>query len=119
LDKTLKLGNLDAQRDWGHAGEYVEAMWCMLQQDEPEDYVIATGEAHTVREFADVAFRCVGLDYRDFLEIDKNLYRPSEVHILQGDASKAKSNLRWSPRVTFEQLIGEMVEADLKWYQRV
>lgn len=119
LDKKVTLGNIEAKRDWGHAGEYVEAMWGMLQQDEPEDYVIATGEAHTVREFLDIAFKCVGLDYRDFLEIDKNLYRPSEVHILQGDASKAKSNLRWSPRVTFEQLIEEMVEGDLRWYKRV
>jgi GDPmannose 4,6-dehydratase len=119
LDKTVKLGNIEAARDWGHAGDYVEAMWRMLQQDEPKDYVVATGEAHTVREFLDIAFKCVDLDYRDFLVIDESLYRPSEVYILQGDASKAKRLLGWSPRVSFERLIEEMVEGDLAWYQRV
>jgi GDPmannose 4,6-dehydratase len=119
LEKEIRLGNLEAKRDWGHANDYVEAMWRMLQQDEPGDYVVATGEAHTVREFLEISFKCVGLDYQDFLVIDEKLYRPSEVYILQGNAGKAKRELGWSPGITFEQLIEEMVEGDLKWYKRV
>ena len=119
LEKKVRLGNIEAKRDWGHARDYVVAMWKMLQPDTPEDFVIATGRCFTVREFLDIAFKHVNLDYRDYLEIDENLYRPSEVNILQGDAGKAKRILGWSPRVTFEQLIEEMVEGDLRWYKRV
>lgn len=110
--KELRLGNLDAQRDWGHAREYVEAMWIMLQQSEPDDYVIATGETHTVREFVAAAFGWVGLDYRDHVTTDPVLFRPAEVAILLGDPSKAKAILGWQPRTTFKELVREMVEAD-------
>ena len=114
LQKQLHLGNLDAQRDWGFAGEYVEAMWLMLQQDEPDDYVIATGEMHSVRELCDAAFSCVDLDYRAFVVTDPKYVRPAEVVALQGDASKAKRKLGWSPKVTFQALVEMMVEADLE-----
>jgi len=110
--KGLRLGNLDAQRDWGHAREYVEAMWMMLQQPEPDDYVIATGETHTVLEFVSEAFGCVGLDYRDYVTTDPVLFRPAEVSILLGDPAKAKAILGWQPRTTFKDLVREMVEAD-------
>jgi len=116
LEKEIRLGNLDAKRDWGHSRDYVKAMWLMLQQDEPEDYVVASGESHSVREFLELSFECVGLDYRKYLVIDENLYRPSEVNILQGDASKAKKKLAWSPEVSFKQLVRQMVEGDLEWY---
>jgi GDPmannose 4,6-dehydratase len=116
LDKEIRLGNLDARRDWGHSRDYVRAMWLMLQQEEPEDFVIASGESHSVREFLQLSFDCVGLDYRNYLVIDENLYRPSEVNILQGDASKAKKKLAWSPEVSFKRLVTEMVEGDLEWY---
>jgi len=116
LDDKISLGNLQAKRDWGHARDYVNAMWLMLQQDTPDDYVIATGSSHAVEEFLDVAFRYIGLDYREYIVIDENLYRPSEVHILQGDASKAKAKLNWRPNTTFEQLVREMVDGDLEWY---
>jgi GDPmannose 4,6-dehydratase len=112
--KELRLGNLDAKRDWGHAREYVEAMWGMLRQDEPDDYVIATGETHTVREFADLAFAHAGLDYRDYVVPDPDLFRPAEVNILQGDATKAKKKLKWLHRIGFEALVREMVEADCR-----
>ncbi len=112
LQKDLKLGNLDAKRDWGHAREYVEAMWLMLQQPQPEDYVIATGETHTVREFCAAAFAWVGLDYRDHVITDQILFRPSEVNVLVGDASKARRQLGWQPKTHFHQLVREMVEAD-------
>lgn len=111
--KKLYLGNLDAQRDWGYAKEYVEAMWLMLQQESPEDYVIATGEAHTVREFAEAAFSCVKLDWKEFVEIDPKYFRPTEVDLLIGDASKAKKKLGWEPKVRFHDLVRIMVEADL------
>jgi len=114
LAKEVHLGNLDARRDWGHAREYVLAMWMMLQQDEPDDYVIATGEQHSVREFAEVAFACVGLDYRNHVTLDSQLFRPTEVELLLGDASKAKQKLRWSCQVKFKELVEEMVEADLQ-----
>jgi GDPmannose 4,6-dehydratase len=91
-------------------------MWQMLQQDEPEDYVVASGECHSVREFLQLSFECVGLDYKSFLVIDENLYRPSEVNILQGDASKAKKRLDWYPKVSFQELVKEMVEGDLAWF---
>lgn len=110
----LYLGNLDAKRDWGFAGDYVEAMWLMLQQDKPSDYVIATGETHTVREFLDVAFGVVGLDWKKYVEIDPRYYRPLEVDLLLGDAAKAKKELKWEPKVTFEGLAKMMVESDLK-----
>ena len=111
--KRLYLGNLDARRDWGYAKEYVEAMWLMLQQDNPEDYVIATGVTHTVREFAETAFKYVGLNSKEFIEIDPKYFRPSEVDLLIGDASKAKKKLKWEPKVGFEELVRIMVEADL------
>ncbi len=114
LQKKLYLGNLDAQRDWGFAGDYVEAMWLMLQQDQPDDYVVATGETHSVREFLELAFGHVGLDYRDFVEIDPRYYRPAEVDLLLGDSSKAQRVLGWKPRVSFKELVHMMVEADLE-----
>jgi GDPmannose 4,6-dehydratase len=114
IPETLYLGNLDARRDWGHAADYVEAMWLMLQQDEPDDYVIATGETHSVREFCERAFAHVGLDYRDHVEIDPRYYRPAEVDLLQGDASKARRQLGWVPSVTFEGLVAGMMDAELQ-----
>ncbi|MBK9171038.1 MAG: GDP-mannose 4,6-dehydratase [Bryobacterales bacterium] len=110
----LRLGNLDAKRDWGHAREYVEAMWLMLQQPEPADYVVATGETHSVREFVSLAFRHAGLDYEDYVVIDPALYRPAEVNVLLGDASAARHMLGWEHRSTFEELVREMVEADCR-----
>jgi GDPmannose 4,6-dehydratase len=112
--KELCLGNLDAVRDWGFAGDYVEAMWRMLQQGTPDDYVIATGEAHSVREFCEVAFARVGLDYRDFVVVDKRFYRPAEAVQLVGDASKARRVLGWQTSVNFRQLIEMMVDHDLE-----
>lgn len=108
----LRLGNLDAKRDWGHAREYVEAMWRMLQQPEPDDYVIATGETHSVREFVELAFSHAGLDYQKYVAPDPDLYRPAEVTVLLGDSSKARRTLGWSHRIGFEELVKEMVEAD-------
>ena len=110
----LRLGNLEAERDWGHAREYVEAMWLMLQRDEPEDYVIATGVTHTVRDFVELAFGHVGLDFRKYVVADAELFRPAEVNLLQGDASKAKTQLGWSHKIGFEALVREMVEADCR-----
>jgi GDPmannose 4,6-dehydratase len=110
----LRLGNMDVQRDWGHAREYVEAMWLMLQQPEPDDYVVATGETHSVREFAAAAFAWVGLDYRDYVTMDPVLFRPAEVNLLLGDASKARKRLGWRPRTCFQGLVREMVEADCR-----
>lgn len=112
-DKIV-LGNLDAKRDWGFAGDYVEAMWLMLQQDKADDYVIATGESHTVQEFLEEVFSMAELDYRKFLQIDPRLYRPQEVPFLQGDASKAKRALGWIPRHSFKDLAAMMYEEDLK-----
>ena len=108
----LRLGNLEAKRDWGHAREYVTAMWRMLQKPEPDDYVVATGQTHSVREFAEVAFSLAGLDYRDYLTEDPTLYRPAEVNLLLGDASKAKEKLGWEHSIRFEDLVREMVQAD-------
>ncbi len=113
LAKEVRLGNLDARRDWGHAREYVRAMWLMLQQDEPEDYVIATGEQHTVREFAEIAFAHLGLDYHDHVVVDPQFLRPADVETLLGNASKAKKKLGWTYGVTFKELAREMVETDL------
>jgi GDPmannose 4,6-dehydratase len=112
LDKKLFLGNLDAKRDWGFAGDYVEAMWLMLQQDKPDDYVIATGESYSVRDCLDVAFGTLGLDWREYVELDPRYLRPTEVDHLHGDASKAREKLGWKPKVTFKELIKQMVEAD-------
>ncbi len=119
LEKEIRLGNIDAKRDWGHAQDYVRAMWMMLQQGAPEDYVVATGQTRTVKDFLKAAFDYVDLDYREYLTIDEALYRPSEVHVLQGDASKAHQKLKWQPNISFKDLVEEMVEADLKWYTRV
>jgi GDPmannose 4,6-dehydratase len=112
LDKKLYLGNLDSKRDWGFAGDYVEAMWLMLQQDKPDDYVVATGESHTVRELQDVAFGALDLDWQKFVEIDPRYFRPTEVDHLQGDATKARKALGWKPKVTFKQLVEMMVRGD-------
>jgi GDPmannose 4,6-dehydratase len=114
LAKELRLGNLDAKRDWGHAREYVRAMWLMLQQDEPEDYVIATGEQHTVREFAETAFEHLGLDYRKHVILDPQFLRPADVETLLGDATKAKQKIGWSCKIKFKDLVREMVDADLR-----
>lgn len=113
LQQKLQMGNLDAERDWGFAGDYVEAMWLMLQQDAPEDFVIATGQTHSVRRLLEVAFAHVGLDYRHYVEIDSELLRPAEVHHLLGDYSKAQRKLGWKPRVSFEKLIEMMVDSDI------
>jgi GDPmannose 4,6-dehydratase len=110
--KQLKLGNLDARRDWGHARDYVPAMWMMLQQPVPDDYVIATGATHSVREFVELAFDKAGLDYRDYVVTDPRFYRPAEVDLLRGDASKARTILGWLPKTGFEELVTEMVNAD-------
>lgn len=109
---TLPLGNLEAKRDWGHAREYVEAMWLMLQQPEPDDYVIATGETHSVRDFVDLAFSHAGLDYRKYVVSDPDLFRPAEVNLLLGDCAKARAKLGWKSVVGFEELVREMVEED-------
>ena len=113
-DKKLFLGNLDAKRDWGYAKDYVEAMWLMLQQDTPDDYVVATGETWTIKDFLSRAFGRVGLDWQDYVEFDARYLRPSEVDLLIGDASKAKQALGWSPRTSFDELVRIMVDADLK-----
>lgn len=113
LQDKLYLGNMDAKRDWGYAKEYVEAMWLMLQQDKADDYVIATNETHTVKEFVERAFDHVGLDWKKHVETDKRYFRPAEVDLLIGDASKAKKQLRWEPKVTFEELVDIMVDADV------
>ncbi|MBS1250394.1 MAG: GDP-mannose 4,6-dehydratase [Chloroflexi bacterium] len=112
--KYLYLGNLDAKRDWGYAPEYVEAMWMLLQQDEPHDVVFGTGEAHTVREFVDAAFSYVGLNYKDYVKIDPRYFRPTEVDYLEADASQAKKVLGWEPKVCYQDLVHIMVDADLE-----
>lgn len=119
LQKKLYLGNLDSKRDWGYAKEYVEAMWLMLQRDEADDYVIATNETHSVREFLEVAFSHVGLDWTEHVEIDHRYYRPAEVDLLIGDYNKAKQRLGWEPKTTFEQLVRLMVDADIELLRRL
>ena len=114
LASELRLGNLDAKRDWGHAFDYVRAMHSMLQQPEPDDYVIATGETHSVREFCELAFAEAGLDYQQYVKTDDRFYRPAEVDLLVGDSSKARTVLGWAPRYTFQELVREMVGADLR-----
>ncbi len=116
MANELKLGNLDARRDWGHAKDYVRAMWLMLQQETPGDYVIATGKTYSVRDFCKAAFSHVDLDYRDYVSTDPIYFRPSEIHLLLGNFSKAKENLKWNYNYTFEELVAEMVEEDLKLY---
>jgi GDPmannose 4,6-dehydratase len=112
LQNKLRLGNLDARRDWGFAGDYVRAMWMMLQQDKPDDYVIATGQTHSVLDLVEAAFKHVGIDWRDHVEIDSSLLRPAEVDLLCGDASKADRSLGWKPHIRFAQLVAMMVDAD-------
>jgi GDPmannose 4,6-dehydratase len=114
LDKQLRLGNLEAQRDWGFAGDYVKAMWMMLQQEQPDDYVVATGQTHSVRRFCELAFGHAGLDYRDYVVQDERYMRPAEVDLLVGDSRKARAALGWQPETPFEELVRMMVEADLK-----
>jgi len=112
--KKLFLGNLDAKRDWGHAKDYVRAMWMMLQQDQPDDYVIATNETHSIREFLDLAFNYVNLNWQDYVEFDKRYLRPAKVDLLIGDSTKARQKLGWQPSVTFKELVELMVDADIK-----
>ena len=114
LDQELRLGNLDSRRDWGYAGDYVRAMWMMLQQDEPDDYVIATGTTRTIGEFCEVAFAHAGLDWRQYVVVDKRFLRPAEVYTLLGDATKAREKLGWAPEVGFEDMVQQMVDSDLE-----
>jgi GDPmannose 4,6-dehydratase len=114
----LRLGNLEVRRDWGFAGDYVKAMWLMLQQDEPDDYVIASGENHSVRDFAALAFDHVGLDWEKYVKMDERFMRPAEVPDLKGDASKARAKLGWAPETSFEELVRMMVDADVERYSR-
>jgi len=119
LDTELRLGNLDAMRDWGFAGDYVKAMWMMLQQESADDYVVATGEAHSVREFVEIAFSEVGLNYEDHVIVDPKFFRPAEVTFLLGDPSKAKERFGWTPEVSFEELVKMMVRSDVELYERL
>jgi GDPmannose 4,6-dehydratase len=114
LQKELFLGNIEAKRDWGFAGDYVEAMWRMLQQDAPDDFVIGTGETHSVKEFLDLAFGHAGLDWKDHVRIDPRYFRPAEVDLLLADPTKAREKLGWTPRVTFPELVRRMVDHDLR-----
>jgi GDPmannose 4,6-dehydratase len=118
MSKELRLGNLDAKRDWGHAADYVRAMWLMLQQNEPDDFVIATGQTHTVRNLVEQAFGCVGLNWQDHVKLDPALIRPAEVDLLIGDPTKAKQKLGWTPTISFEELVRRMVTADLERLSR-
>ena len=118
LSDELRLGNLDARRDWGYAGDYVEAMWSMLQQDKPDDYVIATGETHSVQEFVELAFSRAGLDWEKYVVVDPKFVRPAEVQLLLGDPSKAKEVLGWEPKIKFKELVEMMVDADLKRFEK-
>ena len=114
----LSLGTLESKRDWGHAREYVNAMWMMLQQDQPDDYVISTGETHSVQEFCEIAFSHVGLDYQEHVQLDPRFLRPAEVELLIGDCSKARKKLGWSYNINFEDLVKEMVDSDLSFFTR-
>lgn len=118
LQEKLKMGNLEAERDWGFAGDYVRAMWLMLQQNNPDDYVVSTGETHSVRRLLEIAFSHVGLDYRNHIEIDSELFRPADVQHLRGDCTKARRTLGWRPEVTFETLVRMMVDSDLQLVSR-
>ena len=117
LSNELRMGNLDAKRDWGFAGDFVEAMWLMLQQDEPEDYVISTGEAHSVKELVEIAFERVGLNWKDYVVVDPKFVRPAEVDLLLGDSTKARNKLKWQPRLGFEELVRMMVDYDVERYK--
>jgi len=119
LADELRLGNLDAKRDWGYAGDYVRAMWLMLQQDQPENIVISTGENHSVQEFVELAFDRMGLDYKKYVKIDPRFVRPAEVDTLLGDPSYAKDKLGWVPEVSFQQLVEMMVDYDLEHYKKL
>ena len=119
MQDELRLGNLEAQRDWGFAPDYVHAMWLMLQQDHPDDYVVATGETHSVREFCQVAFDHVGLDWEKYVVVDPKFYRPAEVDLLVGEPGKAKRLLGWEPSVTFQELVRIMTDADLAGLQQM
>ena len=118
LQKELRLGNMDAKRDWGHAQDYVEAMWLMLNQKKPQDYVISTGKQYSVRDFAKLAFEFVDLDYKKYIKIEKKLFRPAEVKTLLGNCRKAKKELRWKPRYNFKELVRDMVRSDLEFVQK-
>jgi GDPmannose 4,6-dehydratase len=118
LASELRLGNLEAKRDWGFAGDYVEAMWLMLQQDKADDYVIATNETHSVKEFIEIAFAHADLDWRKYVKIDEQFYRPAEVDLLIGDYKKAKKDLDWEPKTSFKDLVRMMVDSDLKFVKR-
>ena len=118
LQKKIKLGNINAKRDWGHAEDYVKAMWLILQQKKPDNYVVGTGVGHTVKDFAKKAFECVNLNYRDYIELDKNLIRPTEINSLIANYSKIKKDLKWKPTITINNLVEEMVEADLEFVKK-
>ena len=118
LAKELRLGNLETKRDWGYAGDYVKAMWLMLQQDEPDDYVIATGETYSIKEFVDLAFSYANLNWKDYVVIDQRFYRPAEVNILKGDFSKARKKLNWQPSVKFEELVKMMIEEEFNEHKK-
>ena len=118
IQKDLRLGNMEAKRDWGHAADYVEAMWLMLNQKKPNDYVISTGKQYSVKDFAKLAFKLVGLDYRRYVKIEKNLYRPSEVKSLLGNCNKAKKDLKWKPKYNFKKLVEDMVKSDLEFVKK-
>lgn len=118
LADSLMLGNLESKRDWGYAKDYVEAMWLMLQKDKPDDYVVATGETHSVKEFAKIAFACAGLDWKKYVRVDKAFYRPAEVQVLVGDYRKAAAELNWRPKVKFQELIEMMVASDIEMLQK-
>lgn len=118
LDTEVRLGNLDAKRDWGYAGDYVRAMWLMMQQESPEDYVVSSGETHSVREACEAAFSHAGLNWEDHVTVDPKFYRPAEVHLLLGDSTKARTRLSWKPEVSFRDLMGMMVDADIERLQR-
>jgi GDPmannose 4,6-dehydratase len=117
LSKELRMGNLDAKRDWGFAGDFVEAMWLMLQQDTPEDFVISTGETHSIEELVETAFTHAGLEWKDHVVIDPKFVRPAEVDLLLGDSSQAREKLKWEPKIKFEELIRMMVDFDIKRYE--
>ena len=118
LQKDLKLGNMNAKRDWGHAKDYVEAMWLMLNQKKPDDFVISTGKHYSVKDFTKLAFQLVDLDYKNYVKVEKSLYRPSEVETLLGDCRKAKKSLNWKPKYDFKKLVEDMVRADLEFVEK-
>ena len=115
LQKNLYLGNINSKRDWGHANDYVKAMWLMLQNKNPKDYVIGTGKTYSVKQFVDIAFKHVGLNYKNYIKIDKKLFRPAEVDLLKADFSKAKRELKWKPDISFDKLVKTMVDSDIKF----